>query len=83
VSLDPAPAMRIYPVFPSNKDFGIVHGYSSRTGGQSEAPYDSLNMGDHVGDDPACVGVNRALFSRALGLPDIEWQVKEIRSNHK
>lgn len=33
----------------------------------SVAPYDSLNLGDHVGDDPAAVRRNRRAFSDALG----------------
>jgi YfiH family protein len=40
---------------------------STRTGGVSAAPYDSLNLGDHVGDDPAHVAANRAIFAQAIG----------------
>ena len=32
---------------------------STRAGGQSLAPYHSLNLGDHVGDDPRAVAANR------------------------
>lgn len=39
---------------------------STREGGCSRAPYDTLNLGDHVGDDPSAVAGNRALFSRAV-----------------
>jgi polyphenol oxidase len=35
---------------------------SQRQGGVSRAPFNSLNLGDHVGDDPACVQVNRQLW---------------------
>ena len=41
---------------------------TSRNGGVSAAPYDSLNLGDHVGDDPADVAANRAVLARALGV---------------
>lgn len=34
-------------------------GSTTRGGGASQAPYDSLNLGDHVGDEPACVKENR------------------------
>ena len=39
---------------------------STRVGGVSQAPYDSLNLGDHVGDAPEAVTANRQLFARAL-----------------
>jgi hypothetical protein len=32
---------------------------TTRAGGVSLPPYDSLNLGDHVGDDPAAVALNR------------------------
>ena len=40
---------------------------STRAGGASVAPFDALNLGDHVGDDPAHVAANRAIFQRATG----------------
>lgn len=42
--------------------------FSDRHGGVSAAPYGSLNLGDHVGDDPASVRRNRELAARGLGL---------------
>ncbi len=39
---------------------------TTRAGGRSQPPYDSLNLGDHVGDDPLAVGANRALLAQAL-----------------
>lgn len=36
---------------------------TTRHGGVSAAPYDSLNLGDHVGDAPLAVAKNRQLFS--------------------
>lgn len=45
-----------------------VHALCSlRAGGVSPAPYDSLNLGGHVGDDPANVAENRRRFEAALG----------------
>ena len=32
---------------------GIVQGFTTRSGGVSAAPYDTLNLGAHVGDCPA------------------------------
>lgn len=37
-----------------------------RTGGTSQAPWDSLNLGDHVGDLPAKVVANRASLRAVL-----------------
>jgi YfiH family protein len=39
---------------------------TTRAGGCSQAPYDSLNLGDHVGDDPQAVATNRAALRRAI-----------------
>ena len=39
---------------------------STRAGGVSAAPYDSLNLGTHVGDDPAAVQANRQRLQAAL-----------------
>ena len=39
---------------------------STRAGGVSEAPFASLNLGDHVNDDPMAVQANRAIFAKAL-----------------
>lgn len=44
---------------------------TTRSGGVSAAPFDSFNVGDHVGDDPAAVATNRARLAKATGLgPD-------------
>ncbi len=39
---------------------------TTRAGGQSPPPYDSLNLGDHVGDDPTAVQANRAALRQAM-----------------
>jgi len=39
-----------------------------RTGGVSEGAFSSLNLGSHVGDDPAAVAENRRLLRAALKL---------------
>ncbi len=41
---------------------------TDRHGGVSGPPYDALDLGDHVGDDPAAVGENRRLLALALGV---------------
>ena len=40
---------------------------TTRAGGVSGGAYVSLNLGDHVGDDPAAVAENRAILGRATG----------------
>jgi YfiH family protein len=41
---------------------------TDRRGGRSRSPYDSFNLGDHVGDDPGDVAANRSRVSRELGV---------------
>ena len=44
---------------------------TTRAGGVSGPPFDSFNLGDHVGDDPAAVAANRNRLATAIGLgPD-------------
>ena len=40
-----------------------------RTGGVSQVPFDSFNLGDHVGDNPTDVQHNRQLLVEQFGLP--------------
>lgn len=47
---------------------GVGAAMSTRAGGVSTAPFDSLNLGISVGDDPAATSENRARFSAALGV---------------
>ena len=41
--------------------------FTDREGGTSAAPFDSLNLGGHVGDDAAAVTGNRRALAEALG----------------
>ncbi|MGD1256508.1 peptidoglycan editing factor PgeF [Mycobacterium seoulense] len=44
---------------------------TTRAGGVSGPPFESFNLGDHVGDDPAAVSANRNRLATAVGLgPD-------------
>ena len=40
--------------------------FTTRSGGCSNAPWDSLNLGDHVGDVPGSVAANRAAVQKAI-----------------
>ena len=46
---------------------GLVHAVSTRQGGVSVAPFDSLNLGLHVGDEARAVLENRRRFTSAVG----------------
>ncbi|ABM00807.1 peptidoglycan editing factor PgeF [Shewanella amazonensis] len=48
---------------------GVNLAFTDRKGGISEPPYDSLNLGLHVGDDSARVAFNRRELVAALALP--------------
>ena len=45
----------------------LLHAFTDRRGGVSKAPFGSLDLGYHVGDDPAAVGENHARLARQLG----------------
>ncbi|GAA2444115.1 peptidoglycan editing factor PgeF [Streptomyces macrosporus] len=47
---------------------GAHFAFTDRWGGVSAAPYDELNLGGAVGDDPGAVRANRELAAKALGL---------------
>jgi purine-nucleoside/S-methyl-5'-thioadenosine phosphorylase / adenosine deaminase len=41
---------------------------TTRAGGVSAPPFDTFNLGDHVGDDPSAVATNRKRLATAIGL---------------
>tara|TARA_R110002073_G_scaffold121657_4_gene264266 strand:- start:1199 stop:1981 length:783 start_codon:yes stop_codon:yes gene_type:complete len=47
---------------------GLAHAFTTRSGGVSEAPYDSLNLSWKDGDNKAHIAENRARVTAALGL---------------
>jgi YfiH family protein len=56
---------------------GIEVGFSTRVGGVSQAPYDSLNLGLHVGDDPNAVLDNRKRWLEEWGVSGLKAVVGE------
>ncbi|MCA1710093.1 MAG: polyphenol oxidase family protein [Actinobacteria bacterium] len=52
---------------------GVRFAASSRSGGVSTAPYDSLDLATHVGDLPAAVAENRSRLAQVLAVPRIAW----------
>ncbi|MFT3719622.1 peptidoglycan editing factor PgeF [Pseudorhodoferax sp.] len=55
----------LVPDWPAPAGVRALH--TTRAGGVSAAPYDSLNLGDHVGDAPQAVVRNRQLLARQTG----------------
>ncbi|MBI5332971.1 MAG: laccase domain-containing protein [Burkholderiales bacterium] len=52
---------------PADLPAGVGAVFTTRAGGVSAAPWSGLNLGDHVGDDPAAVADNRRRLAAALG----------------
>jgi len=48
--------------------FGVDWGFTSSSGGSSVGDFASLNLGGHVGDDPATVESNRQRVAASLGV---------------
>jgi len=58
---------------------GIAHGFNLRTGGLSEGPYASLNLGRSVGDLPERVEQNHRRFAAAVGYaPDALYETSQV-----
>ncbi|MCC7549535.1 MAG: peptidoglycan editing factor PgeF [Burkholderiales bacterium] len=53
---------------------------TTRAGGFSEPPFDSLNLGTHVGDDPGTVARNRARLREALPAEPV-W-LRQVHGTH-
>jgi hypothetical protein len=60
---------------------GVRAAFSTRHGGASRAPWASLNLGSHVGDDPAAVAANRAALGASLGLSSEPCWLEQIHSD--
>jgi hypothetical protein len=73
--------LNLYPIV-SAREFGVQAFVSDRFGGVSEAPFDTLNLGNHVGDDEGRVAENRRRVARACGVdPEHLVIVRQVHSN--
>ncbi len=57
---------------------GVHSAFSLRSGGISSPPWDSLNLGVHVGDDLDAVARNRHRLGEALALPSQPWWLDQV-----
>ncbi len=58
----------IYPEWPAPEN--VRAATTTCLGGVSKPPFDSLNMGGHVGDEPVSVAANRQRLAETLKLPE-------------
>jgi hypothetical protein len=54
-------------IVPADLPYGVGAAMSTRAAGVSRPPWDSLNVGDAVGDEPQAVTENRRRFAAAIG----------------
>ena len=61
----------------------IYHFVSTRVGGFSNPPYDALNLGFHVGDNPEIALKNRERLAEAIGIPlDNFTTARQVHDSH-
>ncbi len=75
--------MASLPLWAPNAELdGVEIRVSTRKGGVSQSPYDSLNLAEHVGDDTECVAENRRRLAEALPGNAVCWlnQVHGVRA---
>jgi YfiH family protein len=70
-----------YYTFDSLDEAGCTHAIFTRQGGVSPEPWNSLNLGGTVGDDPARVAENRQLVFQVMGRrPETLYDVWQVHS---
>ncbi len=61
----------------------VPHGFTTREGGASAPPFDTLNLGRAVGDDPEAVRANRARVLQVLGRsPADQVEASQVHGHH-
>jgi YfiH family protein len=61
---------------------GVLVAFSMRTGGLSAAPFASLNLAAHVGDDPSSVDANRSTLLSSLDIADLRDRLTTAQQVH-
>ena len=59
--------LRVYPI-DFAREYGVDAFFTDRAGGVSSAPFDALNLAQHVGDRSSDVEENRSRLARASGV---------------
>ncbi|TLM97734.1 MAG: laccase domain-containing protein [Actinobacteria bacterium] len=60
---------------PGLESLGVTIAFSERAGGVSVAPFTTLNLAAHVGDEPEAVDENRSRLLTALGVGELRQQL--------
>jgi YfiH family protein len=61
---------------------GVLVAFTMRGGGKSRAPYESLNLAAHVGDEPGVVDENRSALLRALDIEPMRGRLTTAEQVH-
>lgn len=61
---------------------GVLAGCTTRVGGVSQREFATLNLGMHVGDDPAHVAENRRLMTLSCGLAREPTWLNQVHGKH-
>lgn len=69
----------VFPDWPAPAGIGAAA--TTRLGGVSRAPYDSLNLGPGSGDDPACIAENHSRLRTALDLPSEPAWLRQVHGS--
>jgi len=77
---EPQPEPLIIPNWPAPARVWAVS--TTRLGGISSPPYDSLNLAGHVGDDPVRVAGNRRQLAAVLGLSTEPAWLEQVHGIH-
>ncbi|HEX2052208.1 MAG TPA: peptidoglycan editing factor PgeF [Actinomycetota bacterium] len=55
--------------------------FTTRSGGSSVGPYAGLNLGNSTKDDPDTVRANRRRVARALGVPEVWGELRQVHGS--
>jgi len=74
-------SVKIFSVFKRFPE--VLHAYSTRRGGVSSSPYDSLNLGFSTSDAREHIEKNREIFFNKLGISEKQLAIpKQVHSDH-